>query len=466
MAERGPRIGFWLDRIRAQSKETDFYAWYVVFVLTLASIISYVDRQILAIMIGPVRRDLDISDTQVSLLIGAAFALFFTTLTLPIARLSDRYSRRTIIAVGIFFWSLMTLACGLAQRYSHLFVARMGVGVGEAALAPAAYSMMSDYFTRERLPLAVGVFQSATFVGTGIAYIAGGYLVEYLESIPSLSLPFIGEVRSWQVAFFIVSLPGLLLAGVIYLLREPARTGLMRTDEETNPTNASEVTLADLFRFARSRWKLFSFLFSGFLLMATQGFALFAWGAEFLIRTHDMSRSEAGLSFGLVALIFGISGSITGGIASSWIMSRGLLDGTMRVAVFKCVAITPFSAAMGFVSSGSLAIALLIPVTFLMSLTPGLGAAIVQAVTPNQFRAQMVAVYGIAVGFLSYLLAPLMVALLTQYVFMRDDAVGYSLGSMALVVYPLAALVLHLGLKHYREALKAAEKWDAAPATA
>ncbi len=453
--------GGWVGRIRAALKGTDFYPWYAVFILTLASVISYVDRQILAIMIGPVRRDLDITDTQVSLLIGAAFALFFTTLTLPIARLSDRYSRRTIIAVGIFVWSLMTLACGLAQRYSHLFVARMGVGVGEAALAPAAYSMMSDYFTKERLPLAVGVFQSATFVGTGIAYIFGGYLVEYLESIPSLSVPVVGEIRSWQAAFFIVSVPGLLLAGVIYLLREPDRTGLMRAEQNSAAMEASDVSMADLFRFARSRWKLFSLLFSGFLLMATQGFALFAWGAEFLIRTHDMSRSEAGLAFGLIALIVGISGSITGGIASTWIMSRGIPDGTMWVGVFKCVAITPFAVAMGFVSSGTLAVALLIPVTFLMSLTPGLGAAIVQSVTPNQLRAQMVAVYGIAVGFLSYLLAPLMVALLTQYVFLRDDAVGYSLGSMALVVYPLAALVLYLGLKHYRAALTAAETWEA-----
>jgi len=431
------------------------YAWYAVFILTLASIISYVDRQILALMIGPIRRDLEISDVQVSLLIGAAFALFYTTLTLPIARLSDRYSRRAIISIGIFFWSIMTFFSGLAQNYSHLFAARMGVGVGEASLQPAAYSMLSDYFRKEQLPFAVGVFQSATFVGAGIAYILGGVLIEYLENAPQIVIPGFGVLRSWQAAFLVVSIPGIVLAAVMMTVREPPRTGKLHQSE-----SMQVVPLSEIFSFMMKRWRLFLLLFSGFLLMATQGFALFAWGAEFLIRTHGLSRSEAGLVFGTSALVFGISGSITGGYIATWLIKNGREDGAMRVAVFKCVAITPLAAAMGFVGNTTIALALVPLVIFLMSLTPGLGAAIVQSVTPNEFRAQMVAIYGIAVSFLSYLLAPLIIALLTQYLFMKDDAVGFSLGTTAVLFYPIAALVMAFGLNHYRTALEIAKTWD------
>ncbi len=433
---------------------TDWYAWYAVLILTLASIISYVDRQILALMIGPIRRDLGISDTQVSLLIGAAFALFYTALTLPIARLADRHPRRLIIGIGVAFWSIMTFVCGLANKYSVLFLARMGVGVGEASLQPAAYSMLSDLFHKDRLPFAVGLFQSATFVGAGIAYILGGVLIEYLENMPELVLPIIGPIRSWQAAFFVVSLPGLLLAVVVFMMREPPRTGRLNEDE------IKPVPFKDIMQFMLERRLLFFSLFAGFLLMATQGFALFAWGAEFLIRVHGLDRSEAGLAFGASALVFGIAGSITGGYVSSRLMRKGVSDGTMRVAVFKCVAIIPFGGAIGFISDTTTVLLLLPVVIFLMSLTPGLGAAIVQSVTPNEFRAQMVAIYGIAVSFLSYLLAPLIIALLTQYVFMRDDAVGYSLGTTALITYPLAALVLAIGLKPYRKALSVSVDWE------
>ena len=131
------------------SRTSTSYCWYVLVVLTVAYTISFIDRQILALMIGPIRKDLGISDTEVSLLIGLAFALFYTLLGIPIGRLADRFSRRAIIATGIFFWCTMTAACGMAHNYGQLFVARIGVGVGEAALSPSALSLISDYFPQE-----------------------------------------------------------------------------------------------------------------------------------------------------------------------------------------------------------------------------------------------------------------------------------------------------------------------------
>ncbi|MGH8284862.1 MAG: MFS transporter, partial [Steroidobacteraceae bacterium] len=150
------------------------YSWYVVAVLTVTYTVSFIDRQIMALMIEPIRRDLGITDTQVSLLIGLAFAVFYTLLGVPIARLADRYSRRAIIAAGVAVWCVMTAACGLARNYAQLFLARVGVGVGEAALSPSALSMMSDYFPKRTRGRAVAVYHTGISLGAGLAMIVGG----------------------------------------------------------------------------------------------------------------------------------------------------------------------------------------------------------------------------------------------------------------------------------------------------
>ena len=159
-------------------------AWYAVIFLTLASSLSTIDRQILAMMIGPIRRDLLISDSQMGLLGGLAFTVLYCFAQVPLAWIADRGSRRRVITVGMFFWSLMTAACGTAQSFAALFAARMGVGLGEAALGPAAYSMLSDLFPRRLLPAAIGVFAAAPFIGVGLASLGGGQIIQALEARP------------------------------------------------------------------------------------------------------------------------------------------------------------------------------------------------------------------------------------------------------------------------------------------
>ena len=147
-------------------------AWYAVSVLLIAYTIAFIDRTILSLLVGPIQADLGIGDTAMGLLHGIAFALFYCLLGLPIAWLSDRYSRRWIIAVGMALWSFMTALCGFAQSFVQLFLARMGVGVGEATLSPAAYSMIADLFPSNRLGRAMGVYSSGVFFGAGIAFLA------------------------------------------------------------------------------------------------------------------------------------------------------------------------------------------------------------------------------------------------------------------------------------------------------
>jgi MFS family permease len=322
--------------------------------------------------------------------------------------------------------------------------------------------LLSDYFDKVRLPLAVGLFQSATFLGAGFAYFIGGPLVDYLEGVEDLALPLVGSVRSWHAVFFIVGLPGIILAVVVALtLIEPPRTGRLKRGAATQGS-----TLLEVRAFLAGRWQLFFWVCLGFMLMATQGFSLFAWSSEYLVRVHSLSRTQAGMAFGGIAVVIGVMGSLAGGVISSWLVARGYPDGMMRLALGKCLLSAPFAIAYGLAPSPELALGVLVPLVFLMSLTPGLGAAVVQAVAPNEMRGQIVAIYGVAVGFLSYVLAPLMVALVTDHVFGFDGAVGMSMALVGGIAYPAASVCLWLGLKHYRKALVAASAWDGSGAQA
>ena len=206
------------------------YAWFVVVLLMFAYILSYVDRSILTLLVTPIQDDMGLSDTQISLLHGLAFAIFYTLLGFPIGWLADRKNRVGIIAVGIAFWSLMTALCGVAKNFTHLFFARMGVGVGEAALNPSAYSIITDYFPPEKLSRALSTYVMGTYLGFGIAYILGGTIVNAISSMPDFDLPVIGHIFSWQLAFFLVGIPGLFFVLLLKFIKEPVRRGRLHDD--------------------------------------------------------------------------------------------------------------------------------------------------------------------------------------------------------------------------------------------
>jgi MFS family permease len=432
------------------------YLWYVVLFLTCASTLAYIDRQILALMIGPVKRDLGISDTQIGLLVGLAFSLFYCAVTVPIAWLADVSSRRAVIGAGILSWSVLTGLSGLAQNYAQLFLARMGVGLGEATLGPAAYSLLSDYFPRERLPLAVAVFATAPFIGVGLANMLGGGLVELLETLPPVDLPLVGAVRSWQVTFFVVGAPGLLLALLTFSIREPGRRGRMRL----HVLQGAAAPWAEVFAFMRQNGRLFALHFVGFLFLAMQGWTIFAWLIEFFVRVHGMSRAAIGFTYGAIALSAGLTGSVTAGQIATSLLRRGSTDGTMRLTVVAACIMAPLAVVMPLISEVRVAVGLLIPLTFFMAWPPGLGVAALQAVTPNELRGRVIAFYLLFVNFLSFTLGPFLVGFFNDSVFHSEAAIGRTLSTLAAASYPLAALTLIACLSPFRAAVARAREWE------
>ncbi|MXW50497.1 MAG: MFS transporter [Gammaproteobacteria bacterium] len=421
--------------------------WYVVLLLTMAATLSFIDRQILNVMIGPIKRDLGgLSDTEISLIIGLAFSLVFTLATVPLARMADHANRRNIIAAGIFAWSLATALAGKADSFRNLFLARMGVGIGEAALGPASTSLLADYFDNARLPLAYGIVGAAPFIGTGLANIVGGPLIDWLEARPNFTLPLFGELYSWQMVLVCVGLPGVLLAAVMFTIAEPVRRGALKDGTAGFP-------LREVWRFVVSRGKYLTYHFIAYLCLSIQGFAFLTWVVEFFVRKHQWTKTEIGLTYGVIALVVGVIGSVWAGFFAGRLIGRGGGDAPMRVTLWGTLVLGPVAVILPLLDSGIAAAVMLVPITFTMAMPPGLSNAALQAIAPNQMRGQLIALYLICVSFLSYLFAPLIIGVMNDYVFGREDAIDLSLATLAVLNYSIAALCLALSLKPLRVAL-------------
>ena len=430
---------------KAIAPPSNVYGWYVVGVLIVAYTISYVDRTILTLLVKPIRESLQISDTQLSLLHGLAFAVFYTFLGIPIARLADRHNRTRIIALGIAVWSLMTALCGFAKNFGQLFLARVGVGVGEAALSPAAYSILSDYFKGAALTRALSVYTSAIYIGAGLALMIGGAVI---ATVPALDLPVLGHFEPWQVVFLFVGLPGLLVAVWMLTVREPVRTGMSRA-----ATAGQSLPVRAVARYIGDRAGAYGFLIAGLSASSLLWNGSMAWIPTFFIRTFEWTPAMIGMRFGLMLLVFGTAGILFGGWFSGWLRNRGHMDANLLVGVLSAVLVFLPGIIAPLIADETLCFAAFCAFVLAGSMPYGAAGAAFQDITPNQMRAQVIAIYFFFLNLAGIGLGPTVVALFTDQVFGDDLAVKYSLVAVAAIMAPLAALLLWVGRRSYRKCL-------------
>lgn len=412
----------------------------MVILLVAAYAIAFVDRQILTLLVEPVKRDLSITDTQFSLLSGLAFTLFYTIMGIPFAWLADRGSRRNLIAVSMTFWSLMTAACGLANSFLTLFLARVGVGIGEAGLSPAAYSMIADSFPPEKRARPLGVYAIGAIVGVGLALIIGGAVVHWANSAPPVVLPVLGELRTWQLAFLIVSVPGPLLALLLLLLREPARH---------EKAQAAAAPQASFRAFLRERAIVFILLAAGFSLIGVSLAAYLTWAPAFMMRVHDWSIARVGAVYGGILLVFSTSGILAGGWWVDRLAARGARDAVLKVGIVGSMLALPFAIGAPFAPTGELAMAIIAVMSFAFGLAQGLPAAAFQAVTPNRVRARVIALYLLVGNIIAFTVGPTGVAMISDY-WLRDPAkIGIAIGVLSAFVVPAGVLALVLARKPF-----------------
>ena len=446
-----PAIEIRADTGEVESWPSERYGWFLVLALLGAYTFSFVDRQILTLMVDPIRRTFGISDSQFSLLHGLAFALLYTLLGLPFGRLVDHSSRRVVIAAGVFSWSLMTVACGLARSFPQLFLARVGVGVGEATLSPAAYSLLSDCFAPHRRARPLSVYALGISVGAGLAYIGGGMVVDFV-STAGARYPFMSSVAPWQAVFIVLGLPGMLFAILFTMLREPPRRNL-------DPTATHSPAVADLQSFLHRNRATFITLFLGLALMTALSHGVFAWVPTYFIRHFGWSPGRFGVTFGVLALSLGSAGIASGGWLAEWFEHRGRSDGTLRVATLGSSLCVPLALVAPFAPTPAVAVLSFGLTQFFLMMPWGVAGAAIQAITPNQYRGQLTAIYLFTINLIGLGLGPTVVALYTDRVFHSDAAVGWSLAATVLTFGPAGCALLWLGLSPFRRSAAKANAW-------
>jgi MFS family permease len=433
------------------------YSWYVVFMLTLLYIVSFLDRTVISMVIDPLKADLGVSDTQVSFLSGLAFALFYSVVGIPVGRLADRRSRRLIIGIGATFWSVMASVCGLAQNYAQLFLARVGLGIGEATLMPSAYSMISDYFPRKKQPIAYAVMMLGAPIGSGLAFVVGGMIASFAETTGVVNFPLLGEIRSWQLVFLLTGLPGLGIALWAWLtIREPERTGLLQSVQQKQ---GEVLSVRGAFRFVADNLRTYGTLLGGMSLTAMFALGYLGWIAVFYMRTHGLTAGEVGTLFGPIALFGGVFGVLAGSIWCSYLTAKGRQDAPLRTAVHALWIAIPSGIAAPLVNDLNISLVLIAVLVFFLTFPQGTNVAAFQLITPNEMRAQVSAVFLLITNVFGLGLGATSVALLTDYVFGAPALVNQSLAMMTALVAAPALILLTLGLRPYRRSLQEAERW-------
>ncbi|MFO1428036.1 MAG: MFS transporter [Steroidobacteraceae bacterium] len=416
------------------------YAWFVVAVLGLANCVSFIDRLILSLLVQPIKAELQLSDTQFSLLAGAAFAIFYCVMGLAIARLADRYSRKWIVTAGITLWCMMTSLAGAARSYLDLFALRIGVGVGEATLSPSAYSMIAGYFPRQRLALAIGAYSAGVTAGTGLAYLLGGATVAWVMAQGSMQWPLFGEIAGWRLVMMLIGLLGLPVALLMLLLvREPPRA------VDFSPARTAEV-LAHL----RAHWRDYFYVMAGYGATSITAFAVSTWTPALYQRQYGATIPQAAATLGTVALLGGLLGAFSGGALADHLEQRGDRDAKLRVLMICGVGmllpsvIAPLMPTM----TGH---ALLIFVTFFFGTgATGPAASYVQSITPDRMRAQFGALHQLSLTLVGATVGPFAVGFVTDHVLGDEQRLGTSLALVSAVANPIATWLLWRGYRRAR----------------
>jgi MFS family permease len=421
------------------------YAWFVVIVLYLGAVLSLMDRQIIALLVGDIKLDLGLTDFEIGLLQGPPFGIFYALMSIPIALLADRGNRRNIIVAGMTFWSLATAACGLASSFWHLFLARIGVGAGEATLSPCAYSMITDYFERRLLPMAMSVFTMGNLSGVGLAMIIGGGVIVWARDLGEVCLPLIGTVVPWQLSFIMIGLPGVALAMLVWSLREPARRG---------PHRVEDATLRAFARFVGEHRRTFATLFASFTMLVLVAYGNFAWVPAYFMRVWGWSTAEAGSVYGIIVATFGTAGALIGGWLASWLAGRGYSDGPYRATLYLSLPLAPLALLVfWWAPDGWWAAFWYAPYQICSAAPAGLAAAAMMTITPNAMRAKIGSAYLFCSNFIGLSLGAAIVGYLTTHVFGDDALIGLSLLVVNVIGAPLACLAILFGMKPYRQSV-------------
>ena len=415
-------------------------AWWALLLLTATYTFSFIDRQIINLLVDPIRTALSLSDSQVSFLQGLAFVLPYVLLSIPLGRVVDRANRVRVLVIGILVWTISCVTCGLAKNFWQLGMARMGVGAGEASVTPASWSLLADYFPEDKRALPVSIFLMGPYLGAGLSLILGAEVVGWASGLGIIELPFVGALAPWQLTFMLVALPGLLMVFLLPLLQDPPRT--QRLTEAAEPLSWGEIA-----QYVWPRRGVFGAYLLGAPFIVLVLYALQAWVPSLLIRVHGLEIVEAGRYYGTVALVAGSAGVLSGPVAARWLAGR--MDPAVAplvTSISSTCLLIPVLVSAGLAESLTWTLVFITGASYLVTFPLALFATGLQSASPNEMRGLMAGCFVLSTNLIGLALGPTSVALASDYIFGSPQAVGSSLALVGGTVLPMAVFLLWRGL--------------------
>lgn len=423
---------------------TPIQANFVLGMVTFAYAMAYVDRQLLNLLVEPIKQSLAINDTQFSFIQGTAFVVSYLAAAPVFGRLVDVASRRAILIFGVASWSVFTALSGFCSTFTELFVARLGVGVTEACIFPVAWSLIGDCFSPKRLPGAMSVFFLGPQLGGGFSLIAGGLIVASAASL-TFGVPMLTALEPWQMAFVVVGVPGVLFALLLLAMVEPPRT--------RNPLAMGEerrLGFVESLTALRRHGQLYSRVYAANAMVAIVQLAGPTWLPAFMMRVHGLSATQTGLTLGIVSAVVAPIGALCGPVASAWLQRRGYIDAPLRAAAWCSVPMFLFSFLIPVVPSATAALVVAAGVIFCCSFPVGLMSGSLQMATSSQLRGIVAAIYTFVAQLIGYMVGPTLIAVLTDRYFQDPKMVGHSMQIVMSVAALFAGFFLFGVLPHFR----------------
>ena len=426
----------------ADSSSGRFRPWIALAILTSLYTAAFIDRQVLNLLVDPIKRSLSITETQFSLLQGLAFMLSFALLSPVAGRLVDRLNRPMLLAGAALTWSLFTIACGLADSFTALFLARVGIGAAEASVTPTALSYLADAFDRKRLPRALSIFLLGPSLGAGLAMIFGGVLIRHASAIAASGIGF-ASLAPWQMVFVLVGLPGLLLALLVARIPEPPR------HHAAGKAAAEGDSVGDVLRFLWQARAFFAPLAFGMTAVVLVLYAVPSWMPAVLIRGLGVDAAKVGVQYGVAALIAGTAGVLSGPLFARLLERRGYRNAVLLVPAISAVGLL-FSCLLVAVPVYPVALGGAALASFFFGMPQPMAATALQLATPPRMRGLVTSFFVLITGVIAMTMATTSVAVITEHVLGDLRKVGLSLMIVCTTSAAIAIWLLVLAGKEYR----------------
>jgi MFS family permease len=433
------------------------YAWYVTVLMMFFYVLSFMDRQIIAVMLEPIKADLSLSDVQISLLGGISFVLFYSTAGVFVGRLADSLNRPKLIAFGVFIWSLTTALSGLASKFWQLLILRMGVGLGESALLPSTLSLLSGYFPPHRLATPTSVFLLGAPIGIGLSFAIGGLL--YSVAVDITNAPgwqdfiFIGGSAAWKLVLLFLGVLGMLMTLLLSTVREPRNQ--QNAAAAKNPGSAAKVadaaSSAEVKKYAAANWKAIGALYLGMALISLAAYSQGFWDITFLTRTYGWDASTGSFWYGMVQLFAGLSGMLFGGIVADRLTKRGVTGASAIMVLIGAGFAVPFSFIYPLMGTAASALWLMVFAIFGSNMCFACAASALQRMFPATMLGLAAGIYFFISNAVGIGIGPTLVAAITDYAYADPDMIRYSLSMVGGGSRAIAFVLFLVGLKYYRD---------------